>query len=145
MKPNKLTTLFLLIIPGVAIVQFSNAQIVYTDVNPDVTTSGTYNLDLNNDGTIDFVIAHTSKSVNGNNKCKGQTATNDYLKVTPLDNNQVLDMGTNVRTMSPYETIDANVGSWRGNKDQVMFSREFSCESYYISYLLQPTFKGFWA
>ena len=54
-------------------------------------------------------------------------------------------MGTNARTLSPYETIDANVGSWRGNKDQVMISREFSCESYYSSYLLQPTIKGFWA
>ena len=69
MKPNKLTVLFLLIILTV-INPFVNAQIVYTDVNPDVTSSGSYNLDLNNDGAIDFVIAHTSKAVKGSGKCK---------------------------------------------------------------------------
>src|SRR4030095_13619601 len=67
-----------------------NAQIVYTDVSPDVTSSGTYNLDLNNDGTIDFVIQHTSKTVNGSGKCKGQKAINQYIKVSPFNNNQVL-------------------------------------------------------
>jgi hypothetical protein len=45
----------------------SMAQIVYTDL-PDVTSSGTYNLDLNNDGTIDFVIQHTSSTVTGKGK-----------------------------------------------------------------------------
>jgi hypothetical protein len=34
----------------------SNAQIVYTDVNPDTTIDGSYNLDLNNDGTADFIL-----------------------------------------------------------------------------------------
>src|SRR5580765_740740 len=98
MKPNKLTILLLIILSAV-INQFVNAQIVYTDVNPDVTTSGTYNLDLNNDGTTDFVIKYTSKSVIGTGNCKGQTATNQYIKVTPLHNNQVLDTETNARRM----------------------------------------------
>jgi hypothetical protein len=42
----------------------AQARIIYTDINPDTTktglvefsTSQTYNLDLNNDGTIDFMI-----------------------------------------------------------------------------------------
>ena len=39
----------------VMIKQLVSAQIVYTDVSPNITFSGSYNLDLNNDGTIDFV------------------------------------------------------------------------------------------
>lgn len=40
----------------VAAANTANAQVVYTDVIPDatVTTGGTYDLDLNNDGTADF-------------------------------------------------------------------------------------------
>ena len=38
----------------------ANAQIVYTDVNPDSTSSGTYNLDINNDGIIDFTLRKTN-------------------------------------------------------------------------------------
>jgi hypothetical protein len=35
----------------------AHAQIVYTDVNPDMTIlNGSYNLDLNNDGTTDFSL-----------------------------------------------------------------------------------------
>lgn len=37
----------------------ANAQIVYTDVTPDTTVNATntaYNLDLNNDGTVDFIF-----------------------------------------------------------------------------------------
>ncbi|MBA3647221.1 MAG: T9SS type A sorting domain-containing protein [Chitinophagales bacterium] len=38
--------------------QFAKAQIIYTDVNPDQSYyAGSYNLDLNNDGIADFLIA----------------------------------------------------------------------------------------
>ena len=40
-----------------------NAQIVYTDVNPDNSQAGNgaeYDLDLNNDATVDFKITITS-------------------------------------------------------------------------------------
>lgn len=46
-----------------AMANFANAQIVYTDVDPDATGTGdgaSYNLDLNNDGTTDFVITVSS-------------------------------------------------------------------------------------
>lgn len=40
--------------------QFANAQIVYTDVNPDQTqSSGSYNIDLNKDGVNDFTLKET--------------------------------------------------------------------------------------
>lgn len=44
-----------------AVGQTANAQIVYTDVNPDETVVGSsYNLDLNDDGTTDFVLTQGS-------------------------------------------------------------------------------------
>src|SRR5262245_3641196 len=150
MKPNKLTTLFLFITFNLVIQKFSTAQIVYTDVNPDVTSSGTYNLDLNKDGTIDFVIHHTSKSVKGSGKCKGQTATNQYINVTPLNNSEVLDTGKNARMLSPNATIDASAKSWGGIASQVMVSFELTCtyfcfwESCAYQFLPNNNYKGEW-
>jgi hypothetical protein len=135
-------------IVAVMLIQITNAQIVYSDVNPDLTTSGSYNLDLNNDGIVDFVITHTSKSVKSSGKCKGQTGTNQYIKVTPLSNNKVADAGTNARKMATNQTIDANVTSWGSNIDQVMFSSEFSCAYHCFyggcGYYFWPTNKGEW-
>jgi hypothetical protein len=56
--------------------QFAKAQIVYTDVIPDSTSTGSYNLDLNNDGTPDFLIAHTISYGACNH-------INDHLKISP--------------------------------------------------------------
>jgi hypothetical protein len=43
----------------------ADAQVVYTDVSPDMSVSsgGFYNLDLNNDGTIDFRLEQRSGTV----------------------------------------------------------------------------------
>ena len=41
--------------------QTANAQVVYTDVDPDESfTAGSYNIDLNNDATTDFVLNQAS-------------------------------------------------------------------------------------
>ena len=52
---KKLTTF---IVTAMMISLSANAQIVYTDIIPDTTLSnpGNYNLDLNNDGQIDFTF-----------------------------------------------------------------------------------------
>lgn len=159
MKSNSTKTLmqFVFCIVAVITIQITNAQIVYTDVNPDAASSGTYNLDLNNDGTIDFVIQYTSKTVKGSGNCNGQSATNHYMKVTPLNNNQVLDAGTSARKnagtyarkMASSQTIDAHVKSWSSNVAQVMFSSEYSCAYYCFyggcGYYFWPTNNGEWS
>ncbi|MGD0989736.1 MAG: hypothetical protein ABR874_18135 [Candidatus Sulfotelmatobacter sp.] len=38
----------------------ADAKVVYTPANVTIAPNSTYNLDLNNDGTIDFVIAQHS-------------------------------------------------------------------------------------
>ena len=43
----------------------AHAQIIYTDVNPDITVgaAGIYNLDLNNDGLLDFTLQQRSGTI----------------------------------------------------------------------------------
>ena len=126
----------------------SNAQIVYTDVNPDITTSGSYNLDLNNDGIIDFVIQHTSGTVNGKGNCKGQSAISHYIKVTPLNNNQVLDTGGNPKRMFASSIINSTQSSWSSQANQLMISYEPKCTYFCFwgqcYYTLMPTANGQW-
>jgi hypothetical protein len=61
----------------------AEAQIIYTDVNPDSTTvipGNFYNLDLNNDGTFDFTI---------NLNAGTGTATSQQVAITPVTSNGV--------------------------------------------------------
>ena len=131
-----------------AILQITNAQIVYTDVNPGITSSGTYNLDLNNDGTIDFVIQHTSSTVTGKGNCKGQTGTNQYIKVTPLNNNQVLDTGANPKRMLANIIINNTQSSWSSQANQVIISYEPKCTYWcywdQCGYSMLPLVNGQW-
>lgn len=48
-----------------SIIKMTEASIVYTDVNPDKSISGgSYDLDLNNDGTADYTIIQVSLLLN---------------------------------------------------------------------------------
>lgn len=108
---------------GVAAILFSasaNAQIVYTDVNPDITsnsTNSTYKLDLNNDGTNDFEIMSSLES--GGCSFFGQNLifTRSIIRISPLGTNQVavtkLELNTN---------INSSILNWRNNIDQIMAS-----------------------
>jgi hypothetical protein len=70
---------------GIAGVTSASAQVVYSDVNPDVvlTPSGTaqYSLDLNNDGAIDMVFSMSSNQLTGTFTTSGQLVnyTVDYV------------------------------------------------------------------
>ena len=123
MKYSTLKNLSVIILLIGGIFSFpSNAQIVYTDVNPDATSSGTYNLDLNNDGTTDFVIKHTSGSGTSSNTCSG-TKTNHYIKISPSNNRQVADYnGNNATKMVPNAGINASTLTWSSHNNQVMIS-----------------------
>ena len=110
----------------------SNSQIVYTDVNPDVTSTGTYNLDLNNDGTIDFVIKHTTGNKSKSNNCIG-TKTNDAIMITPSNNCGIVNntdnsTGKSFPSKLPFNSIISNAQNWNGVKNQVMISYNWKCE-----------------
>jgi hypothetical protein len=71
------------------------SHIVYTDIKPDKTTN-IYNLDLNNDGTIDFVIENYAARFQCNFTCT-RSVYNNYLEVSPAEiyaGNQIADIPT---------------------------------------------------
>ena len=124
---TKLTCLLIFLLS----IRFSTAQIVYTDVNLDVTTSGGYNLDLNNDNIIDFVITHTSSAANTSRRCPGSTGTNHYIKISPSNNSSevisYLGNNNNVAKMATNSAIDATA-LWNAHNNQSMLSSEWKCQ-----------------
>lgn len=67
----------------------ASAQIMYTDITPDDTISGnggTYNLDLNNDGTIDFNFSISSSS----SSFMGIIFSSQSISVSPTGSNSIL-------------------------------------------------------
>jgi len=83
--------------------QFANAQIVYTDINPDLT-GGQYGLDLNNDGITDFNIsAFNMNDANG---------YSSYVRAYGLNGNSVALSSLNsfyAKGFTSGSTIDASV------------------------------------
>src|SRR5437868_7986816 len=67
--------------------------IIYTDVKPDRTTN-TYNLDLNNDDTTDFIITNYDAVFQCNSTCTHSTI-NNHFNVSPAGIylvNQIIDV-----------------------------------------------------
>jgi len=98
----------------------ANAQIIYTDVNPDVsinTNGGVYALDLNNDGITDFNITYATTMFAGQ--------TNKFIRITPLGANKV---GNDLSypypsALLPNTLIDASSFSWLSTANQSLISR----------------------
>lgn len=98
-----------------------NAQIVYTDVNPDSTSTGTYNLDLNNDGTTDFVISHSTAPANCGGPAGGPPPIWNFIRVSPKGTNQVVDSaGTDAKKMVLNANINSSILSWNNSVDLLM-------------------------
>jgi len=102
-------------------------QLICTDIDPDVTlnTDGdTYNLDLNNDGTVDFFIAYAS-SPSFNGPCTG-SHTNSNVEISPAAGNAVV-----IDSVYPGELNEgAPIASGSPNNDdvnQVLASDAWHC------------------
>jgi hypothetical protein len=111
----------------------ANAQIVYTDVNPDITSTGTYNLDLNNDGITDFIIAHTTSTAT-HQPCG--TRTSNFIKITPQGSNAIISSGNFPVKLSNGSTINSSSLTWNNTANQVLtesFWNIITCQSYIIS------------
>src|SRR5437870_10365528 len=116
MKILQLKKLFTFILSAIVMFFFSTAQaqIVYTDVDPDQTySSGNYFLDLNNDGTTDFTLTASSwtHTIQCGYFCFPSTETNHTLKITTAGNNEIgLDAGNS--KLDQNTLIDSNSLSW---------------------------------
>ncbi|MEO5571057.1 MAG: T9SS type A sorting domain-containing protein [Bacteroidia bacterium] len=126
MKNLNIKKLYALLIISVLFIVTAKAQIVYTDVNPDSTiTTGSsytikiYNLDLNNDGTVDFNILtyHTPGGF--------YVYPRFYVKVTPLNANEVLDDSLSGSVYYPgalglNSFIETNL-LWSNTSNQILY------------------------
>jgi hypothetical protein len=87
----------------------ADAQIIYTDIDPDkVIETGSYMLDLNNDGKADFEINQINGSTSGTGSSGGLYFRR--VEITPVDTvNKILDVSSD----SPYPAalmLNASIG-----------------------------------
>lgn len=124
--------IFVFIIALTCFLSNSNAQIVYTNVNPDSTISnGSYNLDLNNDGTTDFVL-QISSIVLGCSRVPTFKATSS---ITPASgDNAVMNDGAGYARALDYATTIVPDSQW-SNTSQILFDAGTTCTS---------AVKGYW-
>jgi hypothetical protein len=102
-------------------------QIIYTDVNPDSvildsTLQSHYDLDLNNDGIIDFVFTETSGAAT---PCRTQTAGAEYaghVKPASGSNNAIIfDLSMDIaRSLDSLSLIDSNA-NWTSDSLSKLF------------------------
>lgn len=108
-------------------------QIIYTDVNPDLTfnSNGTaYHLDLNNDGINDFNISY---SIVYPGACSDIAQLNYYICITPVHNNSVGSSLSNPffpLSLDSNSIIDKNM-YWSKNPNQLLFSMTWYCQAEY--------------
>jgi hypothetical protein len=118
MKTQLLKSILLFYLLSSIFILHSNAQIVYTDVNPDTTIAMTavsntikaYGLDLNNDGLTDFNLIATSHAGPFGNR-------SNYVKITPINSNKVIDYDTinNLPAPLAINSVIGNTGKWWNN------------------------------
>ena len=110
-------------------VSAANAQVVYTDINPDFLLTGnfnTYNLDLNNDSISDFTFTNIDYYYNSTSTSGSNVTTSVANVVGAAIGNNVLNNSWMVGpSTSFYEPLSLNQG------DLIGASASFS--SYYIS------------
>ena len=106
-----------------------NAQVVYTDINPDFLLTGnfnTYNLDLNNDSIFDFTFTNIDYYYNSTSTSGSNVNTSVANVVGAAIGNNVLNNSWMVGpSTSFYEPLSLNQG------DLIGASASFT--SYYIS------------
>ena len=130
-----------------------NAQIVYTDVIPDLvidTTGNVYALDMNNDGTIDFNLSFT-KSIVSSTRCSG-TRNSYSVKISPADS--ILDNVANLSyaginyppSINKDTLIDSTGYIWGKSASQILVNVAWYCSGRGIpfSYNWRSTMTGKW-
>lgn len=118
---KKITSYSALAAGVIAIGSTANAQIIYTDVNPDKTISDSiYMLDINNDDTMDFQIIHSYNTSFGNLDMVGIYASNSN---EILGINEVTSSGSTYflpLALNNNETISAGQATWNSYSGSTM-------------------------
>ncbi len=108
----------------------AQAQIIYTDVVPDATYTGstdTCSLDVDNDGYIDFLIVQNTV----NAPCPGgpsptcaatNTRPRSWVKITPQGTNAVVNAASFAAQLSAWQAI-APASAWNTASDLVLLNQ----------------------
>ncbi|MBK7087023.1 MAG: T9SS type A sorting domain-containing protein [Flavobacteriales bacterium] len=131
----------------------ANAQIIYTDVIPDATYTGTNDtcsLDLNNDGNIDFLIVQRTVNApcpgNGPDCNPNITRPRSSVRVAPLGTNTVANSASFAAQLPEWQSIDP-VSSWNNATAQVLMTQglPFCTQTLPFQFVcLAGTFTGTW-
>jgi len=108
----------------------AHAQIIYTDVIPDATYTGTNDtcsLDLNNDGNIDFLIVQSTINAPcpngpGLNCVATNTRPRSWVKITPQGTNAVVNAASFASQLPEWQAI-APALSWNNAGAQVLMTQ----------------------
>jgi hypothetical protein len=132
MKNQLLKTPVLILYLILIFSRFSEAQIVYTDINPDITINAMdsiYHLDLNNYGINDYLIRIYSVSTPSMCGSHGYN-TNHYIRILSLDSNAVLDGSTlNPQALYVNTLIDFNAQFWNYDSLQSLVAQTSICRN----------------
>jgi hypothetical protein len=107
----------------------AQAQIIYTDVIPDATYSGTNDtcsLDVDNDGNIDFLIVQRTVNApcpGGPANCAAtNTRPQSRVRITPQGTNAVVTAAT-FASQLPLGQAIAPASAWNTASDQVLITQ----------------------
>ena len=106
----------------------ANAQIVYTDIIPDTTLSnpGTYDLDINNDGQIDFTFYGYHFTLN----CACGSGITDTSTLSPTSLSWVSDtINGQSAKLNSGDLINASSPLWTNAPSQILFFKGGACSS----------------
>ncbi len=136
MKKQLLKVVYAFITTAMMLSASANAQIVYTDINPDTSiirtrlpqrghVSTEHNMDVNNDGILDLKFILTSSIITG--FFPGQpTSITGSVSATPLNGSAILSGSSGYPAkMNLNDSINANV-NWSALTSQVMISKTTS-------------------
>jgi hypothetical protein len=128
----------------------ARGQIIYTDVIPDqvFTTSGAIcHLDLNNDGTDDFLIRLFRSAGTGcSSNCSPVLHPHpSYVHINPQAGNGVAVLGDEPRMMAPFTLVDS-LASWEESSEQLLSDLSTHCVTWKTAHLCFPFLRtGAWA
>jgi len=106
----------------------AEAQIIYTDLNPDQTfntNNAAYNLDLNKDGITDFTI-NCKFTTSTNNGCTG-SHTDKAIKITPATGNAVAVFNGDPAKLTSCDQVNAT-SIFQTSQNQILANYRWQCK-----------------
>jgi hypothetical protein len=122
MKTSLLKKMWVIIHGSILFTVAANAQIVYTDLNPDSTIIYTnrYHLDLNDDGVDDFTLTVSFGSARCGAECQGHRSE---ARVSPAGGslNAIINDVTNYpRALDSLSVINDSASKWSASTSQIL-------------------------